>query len=75
MPETKCNPSNAAVIDRPRCVQCGSEMWLARISPAEKGRKWQTFECPACEISQKRPDRDHEIVLFTEAGRPRKTAR
>lgn len=63
MPETKCKPSNAVVIDRPRCQQCGSEMWLARISPAEKGRKWHTFECPACEIiPQKLPHRDHEIV-------------
>ena len=51
MSKTQANTTNAPDIDRPACGQCGSQMWLARISPDVKGREWRTFECPVCEVS------------------------
>lgn len=53
MPQTQCNCASAAAIDRPRCRRCDLEMWLSRISPSRHSREWHTFECPACEISQR----------------------
>ena len=54
MSQTQSNPTNAESIDRPYCPRCGSKMWLARVSPDEKGHEWRTFECPVCELSQEK---------------------
>ncbi|MCW5689742.1 MAG: hypothetical protein KIT76_14440 [Pseudolabrys sp.] len=51
MSKTQANDTNAPDIDRPVCARCGSQMWLARISPDVKGQEWRTFECPVCEVS------------------------
>ncbi|KQZ00286.1 hypothetical protein ASD45_04990 [Pseudolabrys sp. Root1462] len=59
MSKTQTNSTNAPDIDRPICARCGSQMWLARISPAVQGREWRTFECPVCEVSTEADDTDH----------------
>ena len=51
MSKTQTNSTNAPEIDRPICARCGSQMWLARISPDVAGQEWRTFECPVCEVS------------------------
>lgn len=56
MSKTQANTTNATDIDRPVCEHCGSQMWLARISPDVKGREWRTFECPVCEVSTETGD-------------------
>jgi hypothetical protein len=39
-------------IDWPHCIQCGSLMWLARISPDKPHYDRRTFECPVCNHSE-----------------------
>lgn len=61
MSKTQTNCTNAPEIDRPVCLRCGSQMWLARISPDVGGQEWRTFECPVCEVSaDAAPDRRHD---------------
>jgi hypothetical protein len=35
---------------RPRCPQCGGEMWLVRLVTVGPQMSERTFECPACEM-------------------------
>jgi hypothetical protein len=36
-------------IDRPRCPNCRSQMWLDRIEPDVPDHDRRTFECPRCQ--------------------------
>jgi transposase-like protein len=36
---------------RPRCPNCGTPMWLARIEPDEPNHDRRTYECPECDRS------------------------
>jgi hypothetical protein len=38
-------------IDRPKCPECGTLMWLARIEPYDSTHEKRLFECPACNIA------------------------
>ncbi|MBS0533533.1 MAG: hypothetical protein JSR72_05715 [Proteobacteria bacterium] len=51
MPTTRINPTHLSDIDRPTCRDCGSRMWLSRVSAPVQGRELRTFECPVCEVS------------------------
>ena len=33
---------------RPKCPQCGTQMWIARIEPYDAAHDTRTYECPAC---------------------------
>jgi hypothetical protein len=52
MAQQQSTPSQAVALARPACPQCGSLMWLARISPEGPDHDRRTFECPACAISE-----------------------
>lgn len=54
MPNTQLATIQNSEIERPRCGDCQSEMWLARVSRDGAGKEHRTFECPVCEVS-KRP--------------------
>jgi hypothetical protein len=45
-------PRSSALIVRPECPKCGTEMMLARIMPEGPGEERRTFECPMCEHSE-----------------------
>jgi hypothetical protein len=44
-------------IERPRCRECHGRMMLARIQPGSNGSEIRTFECPKCELVQKKVGR------------------
>lgn len=52
MPQSQSSPKGSQIIERPACDQCGFQMWLAQISPDDKGQERRIFECPVCEIAQ-----------------------
>lgn len=45
-------PSHTKTIDRPSCVVCGAQMWLAYIEADGPDRDKRTFECPVCETNE-----------------------
>ncbi len=48
MAQLKYNPSLTAVVYRPPCPKCGTEMHIARIDPLGDGMDRRTFECAKC---------------------------
>jgi len=36
-------------IEHPKCPECRTQMWLARIEPDKPDHDRRTFECPECE--------------------------
>ena len=38
--------------ERPMCEDCGREMWLLTIRPAELGLELRTYECRRCAASK-----------------------
>jgi predicted RNA-binding Zn-ribbon protein involved in translation (DUF1610 family) len=48
-------------IERPSCPNCGTLMWLARITPDRPHHDKRTFECPVCDHAQ-------DIIVKCERG-------
>ena len=38
-------------LDPPECPHCGTQMWLAQITPAKPDHDERMFECPECDHS------------------------
>ena len=57
MPQTQTASIPNSEIERPRCPECQSAMWLARVSRDSAGKEHRTFECPVCEVSTRSPDK------------------
>ncbi|HWK96416.1 MAG TPA: hypothetical protein VNR39_13435 [Pseudolabrys sp.] len=55
MPHTQTATNPNSEIDRPRCTECQSAMWLARVSRDGAGKEYRQFECPVCEVSTRQP--------------------
>jgi hypothetical protein len=56
MPHTRTASIQDSEIDHPLCPECGSTMWLARLSVDGAGRELRKFECPVCEVSTRSAD-------------------
>ena len=41
--------STRALLARPTCPRCGTQMWLERIEPDKPDYDKRTFECPRCQ--------------------------
>jgi hypothetical protein len=52
MAQHHLTPSHSVTIDRPLCLVCGTEMWLACVEPHDPTHDKRTFECPVCETSE-----------------------
>jgi hypothetical protein len=52
VPQAQKTPRGSEFIDRPICPKCGSQMWLARVTPEGSERENRAFECPVCDISE-----------------------
>jgi hypothetical protein len=51
MPRTDlCLSTEALLTERPRCPQCGEEMWLVRLVPITPNTTERTFQCPVCDL-------------------------
>ncbi len=48
MPEFEYRPASPNMYDRPRCPKCTTQMYLARIEPADPGFDLRIFQCPTC---------------------------
>jgi hypothetical protein len=44
--------SHSVTIDRPLCLICGTQMWLACVEAEGPTHDKRTFECPVCETSE-----------------------
>jgi len=49
MAQQQIVPAHTLTIDRPLCVVCGAQMWLARVEGDDPTHDKRTFECPVCE--------------------------
>jgi len=52
MAQYQTTSSHSVTIDRPACLICGSQMWLASIESAGPTHDRRTFECPVCETAE-----------------------
>jgi hypothetical protein len=48
MAQQKTVPSYTVIIDRPLCIVCGAQMWLACVEADGPNNDKRTFECPVC---------------------------
>jgi len=46
-------PPDCETIERPTCPNCGSPMWIPRITSAGPDIDKRTWECPVCDISER----------------------
>jgi hypothetical protein len=61
MPESHSLPERiGAIIYRPTCPKCDTQMMLARIMPMHIGFDLRTFECPKCNHA-------HQVMIETDA--------
>ena len=46
-------PPDSEPIKRPTCPNCGSSMWITRISSDGPDVDMRAWECPVCDISER----------------------
>jgi hypothetical protein len=44
--------SHTETIDRPLCIVCGAQLWLACVEADGPNHDKRTFECPVCETHE-----------------------
>jgi hypothetical protein len=52
MPQHQITPSHSGIVNRPLCVICGTQMWLACVEAEGPTHDKRTFECPVCSTSE-----------------------
>jgi hypothetical protein len=53
MTQYQQTPPDFKAITRPTCPNCGSTMWIFRITSAGPEIDKRTWECPVCDISER----------------------
>jgi hypothetical protein len=46
-------PLDSEPFERPTCANCGSSMWISRITSARPDIDKRAWECPVCDISER----------------------
>jgi len=52
MAQLQAVPLHSVTIERPLCLICGTQMWLACVEADGLTHDKRTFECPVCETHE-----------------------